>query len=86
MTEDFEHTIDEGAFDAVWHRADDNERFGMQFGLFPVWVMDYALPKEQMAQLIRRASAAEAARSLKGEACPTCGQEFCLIHETPSDR
>ena len=40
--------------DEVWNKMNKSERFGCQFALFPAWVQDYGLTKEEIVELIRR--------------------------------
>jgi hypothetical protein len=42
--------------EAIWQRMDDNERFGVQFGLFPAWVEEYSLSREDHVALMLKAA------------------------------
>jgi len=39
----------------IWEKANESERHGFAFGLFPLWVAQYNLNNEETAELIRKA-------------------------------
>ena len=40
----------------VWKQANESERYGFAFGLFPVWVLDCKLTKQEEVHLMRIAT------------------------------
>jgi hypothetical protein len=45
----------------IWEKANENERYGFRFGLFPAWLQDWNLTREELAELIRKANEEEEA-------------------------
>ena len=36
----------------IWEKMNDSEKYGCQFGLFPVWVLGYKLTTDETVELM----------------------------------
>ena len=49
--------MDKTKLDKIWKNFNENERFGLSFGLFPVRIMDEKLTNEESAELVKMSKA-----------------------------
>jgi hypothetical protein len=49
---DMRKTLDRGKLEKIFESLDENEQFGLSFGLFPARLMKYELDNEESAALI----------------------------------
>jgi len=49
--------MDKTKLEKIWNNINENERFGLSFGLFPARIIDEKLTNEESAELIRMSKA-----------------------------